>query len=74
MSTTFRCPICHTAHVTLRDILTCHPRELRAMTDEIATGSVGISLDTLLGGGTTPGLWRRMDARLNGTERDQDAA
>ena len=58
MSDTFRCPICRTAHLTLRDILSCHPRELRAMIAAIATGKYGVTLDRLLGGQRTPGLLR----------------
>ena len=48
MSTTFTCPFCGASRATLRDLLTCHPRELRAATGAMLTPGVGLSLVQLI--------------------------
>ena len=60
----FVCPYCQTAHTTLRAILSCHPRELRAMTAELEAGYTGVSHVALLGGDCPATLWQRTHARL----------
>lgn len=49
--TAFTCPMCRATCPTLRDWLSCHPRELRAMTNLMETGRFsGLRLATLYQG------------------------
>lgn len=73
MSTpTFVCPACATPHRTLRDLLTCCPRALRALTEACGDphdSLSGIDLRALLTG-AEPGRVARFLAR----RRDRAAA
>lgn len=64
MSGSFVCPVCMKPRRTLREILTCHPAMLRAMTEELDHGSVNLRLTGLLGGDAPPALRRRASERL----------
>lgn len=59
----FRCPNCRRHHQTLRDILTCCPVTLRAMTEEAEAS--GVSITRLLDGDCPPALQKRAWARMD---------
>lgn len=56
----FRCPACGEECRTLRDLLTCHPRELRAMTDALAAKKDLGTLTAAISGVVSPKLRRAM--------------
>jgi hypothetical protein len=57
----FRCPACGCERRTLRDLLTCCPRETRVMlANTIALGGSGPSLGDLLGGNFSAAMYARL--------------
>ena len=67
----FCCPVCQKEHRTLRDILTCHPAELRAIMDTITADNLGFTVPPILDGIVPVWVMRRAFARLDGTGSEE---
>lgn len=63
---TFRCPVCDAPCPTLRDLLECHPRELRRLTDRVGEKPLaGLGLPALIGKPLTPAMRANVRQFLN---------
>ena len=67
----FRCAVCQTEHRTLRDILTCHPAELRAVMDTVVADNLGFTVPPILDGIVPVWVMRRAFARIDGTSGEE---
>lgn len=54
------CPACQTRHQTLRDLLTCCPRELRRLMDALAAQGNGSDYRDYFAGLPVPPRFRRV--------------